>query len=133
MFNDYPTWLVVITVIATIIGYAVFLYFAVYALRPLARGLSYGLWETVVFYKCGVSMFRVFKRFLRAVFIDFPFWGFLNTYTTSITNNVSSWHDVFAWRFEKSFTRANSIRERKANKTPPVDIDDELEIDDDFS
>ena len=60
MFSDYPMWFVVITAVATLMGYAILMYFAVLALRPVARGLSYGLWETVVFYKCGVSMFRVF-------------------------------------------------------------------------
>lgn len=133
MFSDYPMWFVVITAVATLMGYAILMYFAVLALRPVARGLSYGLWETVVFYKCGVSMFRVFKRFLRAVLIDFPFWGFLNTHTTSITNNMAAWRGAFSWSFEKSFTRAISIRERKENKAPAVDIDDNSYIDDDFA
>lgn len=97
--------------------------------RPLLRGLSYGLWETVIFYKVGVSYWRVFKRLMKAVFINFPFWGLLNSTTSSITNNAGGWYGIFSWRLEKSFTRARSIREskeakEKANNPEPVETDD---------
>ena len=56
MFNDLPTWFIVITAVATFIGYAVLIYFAGCLLRPLARGLSFGLYETIVYYKGGAKM-----------------------------------------------------------------------------
>lgn len=76
------------------------------ASRPLLRGLSYGLYETVVFYKCGISMWRVFKRFMRAVFVDLFVWGLLNSGVENTSNNESSWSGIFRWSFRKTFTRA---------------------------
>lgn len=117
--------------VAMAIGYAAMLLVAVLAIKPLLRGLSHGLFETVLYYKCGVSVGRVFKRFVRAVFVDFPFWGFANSNTTSITNNLSGWHGVFSWHFKKDFTRANSIKEDKANaakrETAPAEAETESE------
>ena len=60
------------------------------------------------------------------MFIDFPFWGLVNSTTSSVTNNAGGWYGTFSWRLEKSFTRARSIRESKeeANKPAPVESDD---------
>lgn len=87
-------------------GYAVLVILALLIARPLARGLSYGLYETVVFYKCGISMWRVFKRFVRAVFVDLFVWGLLNSGVENTSNNESSWSGIFRWSFRKTFTRA---------------------------
>lgn len=116
-----PNWYIAACLIT---GLVIFPIIAVLASRPLLRGLSYGLWETVVFYKCGVSFWRVFKRFVRTVFIDLPSWGFLNS-TSSITNNAGGWYGIFSWRLKKSFTRANSIRENKETAKNPAPIEPE--------
>lgn len=109
--------------IAMCVGYAVMLVLLAVMLQPLLRGLSYGLWETVVFYKCGVSFWRVFKRFLRALFVDLPLWGILNSGVSNTSNNVSSWSGIFRWSFRKEFTRAISKREAREAKAEAEAID----------
>lgn len=91
---------------AMLFGYAVLIILALLILKPMLMGLSYGLWETVCFYKCGVSGWRVFKRGFRAVLWDTFTWRFINGYTESVSNNEASWSGIFRWSFRKTFTRA---------------------------
>ena len=116
-----PNWYIAACLIT---GMVIFPIMVVLASRPLLRGFSYGLWETVIIYKCGVSFWRVFKRFVRTVFIDLPSWGFLNN-PSSITNNAGGWYGIFRWRLNKSFTRAKSIRENKEAAKNPAPIEPE--------
>lgn len=76
------------------------------ASRPLLMGLSYGLWETVCYYKCGLPMWKVFKRLFIAVLWDTFTWRFINGYTESVSHDEGSWSGIFRWSFRKTFTRA---------------------------
>ncbi|AFH14917.1 hypothetical protein LU11_gp386 [Pseudomonas phage Lu11] len=117
MINTFMSWFPDWYIAACLItGFVVLPIMTAIAMRPLLRGLSHGLWEVVIFYKCGVSFWRVFKRFVRAVLIDLPFWGLMNGSVTRVTNNVAGWYGIFRWSFEKDFNRANSIKEARANK-----------------
>lgn len=137
MFKDLPTWFAVLNTIALGIGYTVLLFVLARSLRPIARGLSHGLWETVVIYKLGCSMWRVFKRFARAFYFDLPLWGLLNSNTTNISNNLSSWSGIFGWHFKDGFNRADSKRERELMKAeaaaskPETESEEAFEWDDD--
>jgi hypothetical protein len=87
-------------------GFVVLPVLTLLASRPLLRGLSYGLYETVVFYKCGVSMWRVIKRLIKAVLWNTFTWQLLNPGLQNTANNESSWSGIFRWSFRKTFTRA---------------------------
>lgn len=109
------------------IGYALLVVVVAIMLHPLLRGLSHGLWETVCFYKCGVSMWRVFKRFVRAVFVDTFIWGLLNSGVSSVSNNEASWSGIFRWSFRKTFTRAAgkkwNAQQAEAKRKAAMDAD----------
>lgn len=129
MFNGMPLYLQILNTLALGIGYTAMLITLAFILRPVARGLSHGLWETVVMYKLACPMSRVFKRLARAFYFDMPLWGFLNTNTTQITNNLSGWYGIFGWHFKAKFNRADSLRERELMKaeaaTPKPESEEE--------
>ena len=116
MFKDLPFWLAAINTVALVIGYIALAWIALFCMRPLARGLSHGLYETVLYWKAGVPALRVLKRGVRALYFDFPLWGFLNSTTTSTSIGPASWGGVFRWHFRDGFTRSNSIREAAAER-----------------
>uniref|UniRef100_A0AB39CEV2 Holin n=1 Tax=Pseudomonas phage HRDY3 TaxID=3236930 RepID=A0AB39CEV2_9VIRU len=106
-FSLFPYWYIAACFVT---GFVVFPIMLAILAKPLARGLSHGLYEVVLYWKADVSLWGVFKRFLKVIYFDFPLWGILNSTTTKTSIGPACWYGVFGWYYEKSFTRANSKR-----------------------
>ena len=114
-FSLFPDWYIAACLI---VGNVVFPIMIFLAARPLLRGLSYGLWETVVYYKAGCGTWAVVKRFMWAVLFDLFFWSLANQGTQEVSKGGACWTGLFGWYFRKEFTRANSVikNQRAAQK-----------------
>jgi len=108
-FGLFPYWYIAACFIT---GFVVFPIMLALAARPLARGLSHGLWETVVYWKAGVPIWKTFKRLLRAFWFDLWFWHLINSTLDNESIGGAYWWGVFGWSFKKEFTRANSTRKQ---------------------
>ena len=107
------------------------LWFVVALLQPMLRGLSYGLHETVMYYKGGADLGRVFTRFLRALTFDFLTWGIINSTTQSVSNDMCSWYGIFRWHFKTEFTRKASKQYNAEQKAKPAPVEN-ADANDDF-
>jgi hypothetical protein len=131
MFNNLPHWLVILNGFAMGVGYVVLLFVLIYILRPMLRGLSYGLYETVMYYKGGADLGRVFTRFLRALTLDLLTLGDINSNTQSVSNNMCSWYGIFGWHFKAEFNRKASKIYNAEQRNKPAPVETETVADDD--
>lgn len=112
-FSLFPYWYIAA---CFIVGFILFPIMLAILAKPLARGLSHGLWEVVLYWKAGVPLWGVCKRLLRVLYYDLWLWGLLNGTLTSNSVGPASWYGIFGWHFKAGFTRANSKREEQAKK-----------------
>jgi len=78
-----------------------------FAIRPILRGWSYGLYYAVLYYKGGAHMGHVVIQGLRAIFVE-PILWIGNGSQNSSSTLVSRWYGIFGWHFKKSFNRKTS-------------------------
>jgi len=94
--------------LAMIFGYLCLTIIFGFVCRPVLRGVSAGLFETVLYYKAGCSYKTVLKQFL-ASFTTYPFrWIFRGKSCESFSIGGSGWWGIFNWSFDKSLNRKSS-------------------------
>lgn len=134
-----PNWLQNYMAVCLVVGVLVTTVAICFMLRPLARGLSYGMYETVMYYRGGAKIRYVVVQFFNGLIFE-PLRWLGKSNMQSISNNMTSWSGVFSWSFKKEFTRANSKkynaeqkaeREAAAKNPEPQYIWDKSPADDD--
>lgn len=106
-FEQMPlAWQISLTIV-NFCGVLVCLILLAAILKPFARGWSHGIYETILYYRAGADLGRVFTRFLFALLIE-PFVWLGKSTTTSITNDKAGWYGIFSWRYDKDLNRKAS-------------------------
>lgn len=102
-----PKAVQVYSYICMIVGFCVTPFLIVFLTRPLLRGLSYGLYTAVLYYKGGAHWGHIVIQILRAIFVEPLLWIGNNSQQSS-SNNMSSWYGIFGWHFKKEYNRKAS-------------------------